>query len=389
MGFSMDSTAELNNTCNVLSSEHQSKGDGFLKGSYQFHAPAGRYYVSLYWNGKRNKIWHYNGEPIWHEKTANKLLNKIRSEIDDGVFLIQSYMPKSPLSIKSYSEQWLKTLSVTPTTIKFYQKALKHSIDYFGEDFDVRHFIPSKLDIFYKELPLTTKGKYHVLNTLKSMLKCAYKDEIIKKIPPFPKLKNGEQQEIKYLTYEQQQKVLSFLPVHDRGIFEFAMEYGLRIGEVCALQKDCITDNKITIKRAMSDGELRESTKTGIIRRYGITEHARSILENNPLCPSPFVFNRKNGTPYTWKSMTKKWKNACRKAEIDINLYNGIRHSLGCQLMDEGVEMEMVRDILGHTTSTMTRKYAQRSEIRITNVLEFRGKISGTLEEQKKEVNKR
>ena len=139
----------------------------------------------------------------------------------------------------------------------------------------------------------------------------------------------------------------------------------------------------------MSDGALRESLKTGVIRRSGITEHSRSILENNRLCPSLFVFNRQNGSPYTWKSMTKKWKNACRKAEIDINLYNGIRHSLGCQLMDEGVEMEMVRDILGHTTSTMTRKYAQRSEIRITNVLEFRGKLSGTLEEQKKEAIKR
>lgn len=48
--------------------------------------------------------------------------------------------------------------------------------------------------------------------------------------------------------------------------------------------------------------------------------------------------------------------------------------------MDEGVEMEMVRDILGHTTSTMTRRYAQKSEIRMTNVLEFRVKVRETLE---------
>jgi integrase len=367
----------------MLPSFHLGGGD-YMKGSYHFHVPAGRYFISLYWESKRHKIWHYNGEPIWHEKTANKILNKIRAEIDDGTFLIKSYMPESPISLGRYSEQWLKSLSVTPATIKFYRKAIKHSIDYFGADFDIRKFMYSKLEIFYKDLELTVKGKYHVLNTLKSMLRFAYQDEIIKKVPPFPKLPQGQKEEIKYLTYEQQQTVLSNIPEQDRGIFELAMEYGLRIGEVIALQKDCVTDTEIIIKRAMSEGKLRQSTKTGKMRVYGITEKAKAIFDKLPLSVSPYVFNR-NGKPYTWKVLTLRWRAASKKSGISINLYNAIRHSLGCQLMDEGVEMEMVRDILGHTTSTMTRRYAQRSEIRMTNVLQFRGKVRETLEKQNQE----
>jgi len=358
------------------------EGDGYMKGSYHFHEPAQRHFISIYWDGKRNKIWHYNNEPIWHEKTANKLLSKIRAEIDDGTFLLKSYMPESPLSLSKYSEQWLSSISVTPTTIKFYRKAIHHSIDYFGADFDIRKFMYSKLEIFYKELDLTVKGKYHVLNTLKSMLRFAYQDEIIKKIPPFPKLPQGQKEEIKYLTYEQQQTILNNIPECDRGIFEIAMEYGLRIGEVIALQKDCKTNTEIIIKRAMSDGELRESTKTGKIRVYGITEKAKAIFDKLPLSVSPYVFNRNGKKPYTWKVLTLRWRAACKKSGISINLYNAIRHSLGCQLMDEGVEMEMVRDILGHTSSNMTRRYAQRSEIRMTSVLQFRGRIRETLEKQ-------
>jgi site-specific recombinase XerD len=64
----------------------------------------------------------------------------------------------------------------------------------------------------------------------------------------------------------------------------------------------------------------------------------------------------------------------CSLTGIKINLYNGIRHSLGGQLMDQGVELEMVRDILGHTNSNMTRRYAKRSVPVMTRVLEFRGR---------------
>ena len=354
-----------------------------MSGSYHWHEPAKRFFISVYWDGKRNKIWRYNGEPIWHEKTAQKLLNKIRAEIDDGDFLLKSYLPDSPISLGKYSAQWLKSLSVAPATLSFYTKAMKHVTEYFGEDQDIRKFSFSKLQIFYNELPLTVKGKYHVLNTLKTMLKFAYHDEIIKRIPPFPTLTQGQQREIKYLTFEQQQEVIKNIPLEDRPIFEFAMEYGLRIGEVIGLQKDCISETEITIKRAMSEGGLRQSTKTNRIRTYGKTERAKEILDNLPLVASPFVFNH-NGKPYSWKMLTTRWRASCKAVGIEINLYNGIRHSLGCQLINqEGVDMDMVRDILGHTNSKMTERYAQRSKPTLTNVLQFRGRVRETPEKQK------
>ena len=356
-------------------------GDGFMKGSYHFHEPAGRWYISIYWQGKRYRIWKYNGDPIWHEKTADKLLSKMRAEIDDGVFLLKAYLPDSPVSLKAISGQWFKVLSVAPATLKFYQKAIGHCTDYFGPDVDIRKFSFSQLQIFYNDLPLTIKGKYHVLNTLKTMLRYAYQDELIKKVPPFPKLPQGQKEAIRYLTYDEQQTVLAAIPERHRGIFEFAMEYGLRIGEVCALQHDCVTDTEITIKRAVSDGKLRESTKTGRIRVYGITDKAKSILDARKLLDkknlvlSPYIFTRDDGEPYSWKSMTCWWRSATKKAGISINLYNAIRHSLGCQLLDQGVEMEMVRDVLGHTSTNTTRIYAKRSSKTITTVLQFRGRL--------------
>jgi integrase len=50
--------------------------------------------------------------------------------------------------------------------------------------------------------------------------------------------------------------------------------------------------------------------------------------------------------------------------------------------MDENIEMEMVRDILGHSSTNTTRMYAKRSSASMTNVLQFRGNLR-TFKEQK------
>jgi len=144
------------------------------------------------------------------------------------------------------------------------------------------------------------------------------------------------------------------------------MEYGLRIGEVIAIQKDCVdfTKNELMIKRSFSNGQLRETTKTGRGRYYQITGRSYSILFkeiNTGNKFNRFVFSRSEGdTPYSPRNLNSLWKPACESCGIKIELYNAIRHSLGCQLLDEGQPLELVRDILGHTSTNMTRRYAHR-----------------------------
>jgi integrase len=349
-----------------------------MKGSVQYHGPAKRYYISWY----PVKIWKnpITGEPFWHPKNAEKILDKMRCEVDAGTFILRSYMPDSPVGLKVVAGDWLKAFTGTEATRKFYRKMIQYAIDYFGADYDIRTFTFSKLQIYYNELPFTVRGKYHRLSSLKAMLHFALNDGLIARMPPFPKLPQGLTDDIKYLTYEQQQNVLQAIPERHRGIFEFAMEYGLRIGEVCALQWDCVTDTEITIRRTVSDGVLKAATKTGRSRILGITSRANVIIgickniSASHAIRSTYVFQRKNGSPYTWKILTLLWRKACAATGIKINLYNGIRHSLGGQLMDQGVELEMVRDILGHTSTNMTRRYAKRSSVQMAKVLEFRGR---------------
>ncbi len=44
-------------------------------------------------------------------------------------------------------------------------------------------------------------------------------------------------------------------------------------------------------------------------------------------------------------------------------------------MLDQGAELELVRDILGHTRSEMTRRYAKRSSEVVTKALIDRRKV--------------
>jgi integrase len=215
------------------------------------------------------------------------------------------------------------------------------------------------------------------------MLRHAWRNEDISKVPPFPTLSYDPPEVIEYLNMEQQDKVLDAIPKRHRPIFQVMMEYGLRPGEARALKWDCITKDGIIIKRAFSENLLVERTKTGKVRIYGITPYIQDVLNGVVRNISGFVFVRDDGKPYTSKNLNKIWHKACGMVGIKIKLYNAVRHSLGCQLLDEGQELELVRDILGHTRSEMTRRYAKRSSEVITSVLSDRRKVVSIVDARK------
>jgi len=167
---------------------------------------------------------------------------------------------------------------------------------------------------------------------------------------------------------------LSHIPDRHKPIFLFMQEYGVRPQEGRALQKDCIEKGVLIIKRAFSENELKERTKTGAIRRYEVTSFFGSVLESIEPNLSPFVFVRDDGKPYTSKNLNTIWRNACEKVGIKIKMYNAFRHSLGCQLLDQGEDLDLVRQQLGHTKSEMTRRYAKRSVSKLSEALNRRRK---------------
>lgn len=347
-----------------------------MGGSIHFDKQSKRWFISVYWEGKRYRIFRHpvTQEPFHAEKSAEKILDRIRSEIDYGEFFPKAYFPDSPLSVNQYAKEWLECIDVSPGTLKDYKCSINNYIIPYFENKDIRRIRYNDLVKFSKWIKRTDKGKYNVMSCLKTMLRYAWRNEDIKLVPPFPTL-SYQVPEIEYLSFEQQNQVIEKIPERDRPIFYFMQEYGVRPSEATALMRDCITKEEIIIKRSLSAGVLRESTKTGKIRRYPITDFIRSIFDSMPLSIVHYVFHREDGKAYTNKNLNKIWHKACGKVGIQIKMYNAFRHSLGCQLLDQGEDLDLVREQLGHAKAEMTRRYAKRSQTRLTKALNKRRNV--------------
>ena len=347
-----------------------------MGGSIQYDKRSRRFYIDVYWDRQHHKIWSNpnTGEKFYDKRQANKLLGRIQTEVDEGSFHPKHWKPDSPLALKEYYKEWLEAIDVSDKTRRDYRGYfVNHIIPKMGAT-DIRHIRHKHLSELQRNLNLSDKGRYNVLGALKAMLRWAHRSEDIKNVPPFPVL-SFALPEITYLTLEQQDSALSHIPDTDRPIFQIGMEYGLRTQEVRALQKDCIVDCVIVIRRAFSDNTLKEHTKTKDIRRFSLTDYAAEVLEAIPPQLSPFVFARKDGKPYTNKNLNAIWRKACAKAKIKIKLQNALRHSLGCQLLDMGEDLDLVRQALGHAKSDMTRRYAKRSNNVVSDALNQRRKV--------------
>lgn len=359
------------------------QGD-YMGGS--IHRHHNNWLISVYWEGERYRITRHpiTREPFYSVKSAEKQLDKIRCEIDEATFNPKSWFPDAPLSTQIYCEDWLDIVDVLPKTLEhLYRPAIKYHIGPFFRDKDIRKIRYNDI-VKYKnylfEKALSEKSVYNYVNVLKKILHDAWRNEDIASVPPFPAL-SISMPEIVYLTREQQDKLIAAIDERDKPIFMMAMEYGLRNQEVRALQKDCVTDIEIIIRRAWTYHKghevLRESTKTGDKgkRIFGITSGAREILKIVPPNISPFIFTRRDGMPYTNRDMNNIWHEAETATGIKCKLQNALRHSLGCQLLNMGVDEGTVQQIYGHTNQKMTKRYAKRSQLIVTEALERRGQI--------------
>lgn len=357
------------------------EGEAMAKGKYYFDGKKGRFYVMF----KGNAEWFYSDpdrhKPFFSKEETKYWFKIAKSEIEERIFQPKAWRKNSPLHMDIYAKEWLDILDVSRATKESYYHAVIHYIIPFFRSQDIRHIGYMDIVKFKKWLSekhnLSSKTIYNKVNTLKRMLKDAWKARFITEMPPFPSL-GYDKPEIQYLSMEQQQKFIDAIPDRDRPIFQFMMEYGTRPQEARALQKDCVKDGYIRICRVFSLGEdLRETTKSGDKgkRWLKITPYIEEVLNNIPPHLGPFVFVNEQGLPYKRNELTNIWRKAKKITGIEIKLYNACRHSLGCQLLDEGQNIDVVKDLLGHTDIRMTERYAKRSKAKASEVLKDRRKV--------------
>src|SRR6266581_5338367 len=68
-----------------------------------------------------------------------------------------------------------------------------------------------------------------------------------------------------------------------------------------------------------------------------------------------FVFHQGDGLP--WKSILESFRSLLKRCGFKRSGVHALRHTFGAHLAQRGVDMAVIRDLLGHHSVTLTEKY--------------------------------
>jgi len=176
------------------------------------------------------------------------------------------------------------------------------------------------------------------IGTIKAALKIAFRERLIPedysaRLQRLPE--NNQRHE--YLSIEQVKHLADCCSDQVRTAVWIALLTGCRLGEILKLTPEDVQGNRLRIQSG--------NTKTLRQRIIPIVPAARPWLEKLPIT-------------LTADGLKTTFSRARIKAGMPTVRFHDLRHSCASLLINMDVSLEVVRDILGHTTVKTTERYA-------------------------------
>ena len=180
---------------------------------------------------------------------------------------------------------------------------------------------------------------------------------------PFEKIKLPKRQKIKpaYIYSKELLKICEFVKSEiARDVIITAFYTGMRLSEIVYLTWDCID----LTERTILVGTKEHNTKTKKQRVIPFEDEVNEVFirakeRASKNIDENYVFARKDGKPFTGDHFSKKFKKACRKAGMPEELhFHSLRHSCASNLVQNGVSIYLVKELLGHSSIGTTEIYS-------------------------------
>jgi integrase len=156
-----------------------------------------------------------------------------------------------------------------------------------------------------------------------------------------------------YLKPEEAERLVDACPDYFRPIVITALNTGMRKNEILGLKWFDVDFQleQITVREA-KNGEPRY-----ILMNRTLTEILGKVRIR---CKTEYVFVKRDGSPY--KDIRKPFEKALREARVGRRGFHDLRHTVASQLVMKGVDLMMVKELVGHKTIHMTMRYAHLSQ---------------------------
>jgi len=245
--------------------------------------------------------------------------------------------------------------SFRPIWWKSEKHNLRHLTEFFGGKY--LHEITT-LDVErFKIERLKVVGKNSVnknLGCLRAMFNKAREWKLTEGLNPvhnrqFFKLDNRR---LRYLEKDEIRRLVAHCRGHLKDLVEFAINTGMRQGEIFHLKWEDLDFNTGLIHLL--------KTKSGEKREIPMNEAVRGILGRIRRHPEAvYVFSSRRNQPFN--NVKKSFRTALAKAGIENFRFHDLRHTFASHLVMAGVDLLTVKELLGHKRLEMTLRYSHLS----------------------------
>jgi len=151
---------------------------------------------------------------------------------------------------------------------------------------------------------------------------------------------------------------------HISPMILLSLNTGLRQGEVFSLKWE-----SINFERSLLTIE-GDNAKSGRTRHVPLNSEALNTLVEwkKQAAPINYIFANKQGEPFD--NVKKSWSRILKLAKIDSFRWHDMRHHFASRLVMAGVDLNTVRELLGHSDLTMTLRYAHLAPEHKANAVE-------------------
>jgi len=208
------------------------------------------------------------------------------------------------------------------------------------------------------------------LAVLRKCLTTAVEWSIIESIPRFRQLKAAPPAFRFLEEYEVERIIQACANDMERILVFTAARTGLRFSELSALEWQDVDFGRrtVTIRRANVGGHIG-TPKNGRIRYVPLTNDVIEKLKTLNR-DSDIIFHRNGKRLIYWPSLCFLQR-ACKRANIVPIGWHTLRHTFASQLACKGASMQAIKDLLGHSTLTMTLRYAHLAPETLRDTIEL------------------
>lgn len=324
------------------------------------------YWIDVYWSKRYGGDGKHHSFRFGLDWASTKVrLDGLRCAIADRNFdpLDGQSSPKN--SFTRRVDEWFIELEravvrkdIAPGTYKTYLMCLDKVLPALG-DLDVAKIDYQALKDCLDDLNVRGTTKRTIRGNIRTFFVWCRRKKYVNAVPPFPVIK-GIGRKIKYvLTQQQQEEALSRLPVL-QDAFRLMASCGIRPSEVLLIKISDVNPSRhcITINRTYSNSVIKQSTKGNRPRTLPLSAGAWEIVARNigNRVGDQYLFCKADGQPYSYHHLWFVWT---AYSGTKVPPKDATRRSWATRMRNAGVQMDAIRQGLGHTDLQTTKEYLE------------------------------